>query len=130
MADRNDSLGKPRRPDRQNDPDLNQDDLDESESGMSVQHETEIVKRCECGARYDIGAWKGLTFMGLQDMEDGDLFLELRDCACCESTISLAVHVAEAESWISPSLRPSSMEQHVGRSHLRRRLGNALALGR
>ena len=75
---------------------------------MGIQrhhHRAEIVKRCECGARYDIRAWKGLRFMGLQDMEDGDLFLELRDCAWCESTISLAVHVAfEAEGWTSPSL--------------------------
>ncbi len=74
---------------------------------MSVRrhlHLAEIVKRCECGARYDIRAWKGLTFMGLQDMENGDLFLELRDCACCESTISLAVHVPGAGGWSSPSL--------------------------
>lgn len=65
---------------------------------MRVQrhsHESKIVKTCECGARYAAKAWEGLTFRGLQETYDGDLFLELRDCSCCKSTISLFVHAPQ-----------------------------------
>lgn len=79
---------------------------------MRVFHhspEAEVVKSCECGARYALRAWKRLRFRGLQEMDDeGELFLELRDCACCESTISLEVHLP------APAFAPAAASSALG----------------
>lgn len=47
-------------------------------------------KTCSCGALFDRDQWLALRFVGVQPVERG-LQGELRECAACRSTISIAV---------------------------------------
>ncbi len=40
--------------------------------------------------------------------DEGELFLELRDCACCESTISLEIHLP------APAFAPAAASAALG----------------
>ncbi len=74
----------------------------ESRAVMRVHrhpHEATIVKTCDCGARYALKAWEGLEFRGMQETYDEDLFLELRDCARCHSTLSLTIHAPQVPAF-------------------------------
>ena len=51
-----------------------------------------ILKRCECGASYDLAGWLALKRVGLQLGIWRDSACELRNCSC-GSTISVAFHI-------------------------------------
>lgn len=57
-----------------------------------------IVKRCGCGAAYTAPEWRALRLVGNQQVNE-DEFIELRNCASCDSTISIELPWAELETW-------------------------------
>lgn len=55
------------------------------------------VKRCACGERYTLAAWRRLDRVGLMQLDADGPALELRNCRC-GSTISLAVAKATVDA--------------------------------
>lgn len=59
-----------------------------------------VFKTCGCGVTYSKEEWVALKYIGTQKTEDEThvFFLEMRNCAKCNSTIGVEVSYPKSES--------------------------------
>lgn len=64
---------------------------------------SEDVKRCACGRRYTLAAWRALERIGVMRLDEDGPTLELRNC-WCGSTISLVITKATVDAVLAVML--------------------------